>query len=72
MPRSASVIHGIVSSYFHLIGLGNKLLLVSFCLNSEVITDPNYLVYKFSNLPGGGNSWFHLEYRRRKEDEEFG
>lgn len=44
MPRSALVIHGIVSSYFQLMHLGNKLLLVSLCLNLEVIIDPKYLI----------------------------
>lgn len=40
------MIHGIVSSYFQLRGFGNKLLLVSFWLNSEAIVDPKYLILK--------------------------
>lgn len=44
MPRSASVIHGIVSSYFQLMGLGHKFLFVSFCLNSEEIMDQTCLI----------------------------
>lgn len=44
MPRSASVIHGIVSSYFQLSGLGDKFLFVSFCLNSKEIIDQRFFI----------------------------
>lgn len=47
MPRSALVIHGIVSSSFQLMTLGDTFLFVlfaSFCLSSKMIIDQRYLI----------------------------
>lgn len=44
MPRSALVIHGIVSSSFQLMALGDTFLFASFCLSSKMIIDQRYLI----------------------------
>lgn len=68
MPRSALVIHGIVSSHLSTHGFRRQVSVYLFMFKFERVYRSK--LSSFSSLPGSGNRWFHLENKLWKEDEE--